>query len=70
MQQILSLLTVGAGVGVKAHVGPVQAGMFFNCAEAGLRGGGIVNNGMFERSEMKWPKSLDAIFWAFGGEIF
>lgn len=63
-------LTVGAGVGVKAHVGPLQLGMFFNCAEAGLRGGGFVKNGMFEQSEMGWPKSFDAIFWAFGGEFF
>ena len=66
----MATVTVGAGIGGKAHVGPLQAGMFFNCAEAGLRGGGIVKNGIFEMSEMKWPKSLDAIFWAFGGEIF
>lgn len=63
-------VTAGAGAGVKGRVGPIQIGLMFNCAEAGLRGGEFVAAAPFEKAEAGIPKSLDLLFFAYGIETF
>ena len=62
--------TVGCGGGAKARVGPVQVGLLFNAAEAGLRGGEAVKAGLFEPAKTRFPRALDALFINCGCETF
>lgn len=63
--------SVGVGAGGKVRTGPLQFGLWFNCAEAGLRGGEAVKAAPFEVSESSnMPKALDFLYFAYGVETF
>ena len=69
-------VSLGAGVGVKGRVGPLQVGLLGDLPLVGLRGGEIVKNGIiFTETEYAkneflggWEFDMQLLF--FGGEIF
>lgn len=64
-------LTGGLGGGGKVRTGPLQLGLWFNCAEAGLRGGEVVEAAPFETSDDSgMPKELDFLYFFYGVENF